>query len=410
MDAYVARQPIFNRRKKIYGYELLFRDGTAKYVPGIDGDYATSTVLSNTFFVIGMDNLLGGNRSFINFTQNLLTRKVPLLLPNQTTVVEILEDVRPTPDLIEACEEMSRKGYTIALDDFTYSPELDPLIAIADIIKFDFRLSSLETIQTYLNCIPRGKDLKLLAEKVETHDEFMRAVDMGFEYFQGYFFSKPELVKGKELPASQLALLQIVTEVNKPDFDFNKLEALISPDVSLSYKLLRYINSAFFATAQRIASIRQALVFMGEAEIRRFVSLISLSNLGKGKPPELIRNACIRGKFCEMLAGISAAPVPASELFTLGIFSLIDAIVDMPMAEVMENLPLSEKIRTALVQRRGDLIGYLLLAETYEKGQWEPMAKVCKVLRVSEAKLPEIYQQACRWSNTLLENEQGPAS
>ena len=405
MDAYVARQPIFNRGRKIFGYELLFRDGTAKYVPGIDGDYATSTVLSNTFFVIGMDNMLGGSRSFINFTQNLLTRKVPLLLPKQTTVVEILEDVRPTPELLDACYEMSRKGYTIALDDFTYTPDLDPLIAMADIIKFDFRLTSLDKIQEYLEQIPRKNQLRLLAEKVETYDEFKQAVDLGFEFFQGYFFSKPELVKGKELPASKIVLLQIVAEVNKPDFDFAKLEKLISPDVSLSYKLLRYINSAFFATAQRIASIKQALVFMGEAEIRRFVSLISLSNLGKGKPPELIRSACIRGKFCELLADATSAPVPASELFTLGIFSLIDAIVDQSMEQVMANLPLSDNIKAALVHRKGILIGYLLLAETYEKGQWDHMTKICDVLNIQEAKLPAIYLKACQWSNTLLENE-----
>ena len=405
MDAYVARQPIFSRNKKIFGYELLFRDGTARYVPDIDGDLATSTVLSNTFFVIGMDNMLGGSKSFINFTQNLLTRKVPLLLPKQTTVVEILENIRPTPELIEACREMSSKGYTIALDDFTYAPELDPLIAIADIIKFDFRLSSMEQIQEYMTHIPRNNGLKLLAEKVETYEEFEHAVQMGFEFFQGYFFSKPELVKGKELPASQLALLQIVAEVNKPDFDFNRLESLISPDVSLSYKLLRYINSAFFATAQRISSIKQALVFMGEAEIRRFVSLVTLSNLGRGKPPELIRGACIRAKFCELLAGLGSAPVPASELFTLGIFSLIDAIVDQPMAQVMADLPLSDNIKTALVERKGDLIGYLLLVETYEKGQWEHMAKVCAVIDIPESKLPAIYLQACEWSNTLLEND-----
>jgi c-di-GMP-related signal transduction protein len=405
MDAYVARQPIFNRGRKIFGYELLFRDGTAKYVPGIDGDLATGTVLSNTFFVIGMDNLVGCNKSFINFTQNLLTRKVPLLLPRQTTVVEILEDIRPTPELLEACQEMSRKGYTIALDDFTYSPDLDPLIAIADIIKFDFRLTSLGTIEEYLKLIPLKKSLHLLAEKVETYDEFKAAAKMGFDYFQGYFFSRPELVKGKELNASQLALLQIVAEVNKPDFDFAKLEKLIAPDVSLSYKLLRYINSAFFATAQPIASIKQALVFMGEAEIRRFVSLVSLSNLGKNKPPELIRNACIRGKFCELLAGVSSSPVPAAELFTLGIFSLIDAIVDQPMAAIMANLPLSDRIKTALVHRKGEVIGFLLLAETYEKGQWDIMARVCHVLDIPESELPAVYLQACEWSNTLLENE-----
>lgn len=405
MDAYVARQPIFNRSRRLFGYELLFRDGTARYVPDIDGDVATNTVLANTFFVIGMDTMLGGNKSFINFTQNLLTRKVPLLLPKATTVVEILENVTPTPDLIRSCQEMSRQGYTLALDDFTYSPELRPLIEMADIIKFDFRLTSLDEIHKYLGLIPRHNNLRLLAEKVETYDEFKSAVDMGFELFQGYFFCKPELVKGKEIPGSQLNLLQIMVEVNKKDFKFEKLEKIITPDVGLSYKLLRYINSAFFARAQRISSIKQALVYMGESEIRRFVSLITMSHLAKGKPDELVRAACIRAKFCESLTSVAPVAVSASELFTLGIFSLIDAIVDQPMAQVMSALPLSETIKMALVERKGELIGYLVLAETYEKGQWAYVGKLADILSIPQAKLPHLYMQACQWSNTLMEAE-----
>jgi c-di-GMP-related signal transduction protein len=402
MDAFVARQPILDRHKKTFGYELLFRDGAARYVPGIDGDVATATVLSNSFFSIGMDDLLGGHRSFINFTQNLLLRKVPLLLPADT-VVEILEDVIPTPDVIAACREISDRGYLLALDDFTYAEELRPLIEIASIIKFDFQLTSLADIHKYVACLPRREGLKLLAEKVETPEEFKNALALGFEYFQGYFFCKPELVKGRDLPASQLTLMQIVAEVNKPDFNFNHLEQIIAPDVSIAYKLLRYINSPFFATAQRISSIKQALVLLGETEIRRFVSLIALSNLAHGKPNELIRAACIRGKFCELVGSVARTTATAGELFTLGIFSLIDAIVDQPMDQVMKSLPLAEVIKSALIERKGALTGFLLLIETYEKGQWEYMAKVAEVINIPQERLPELYKQACAWSNTLLE-------
>ena len=360
MDAYVARQPIFTRQRKIFGYELLFRDAAARFTPGIDGDTATSTVLGNTYFNIGVDALIGGKKSFINFTQNLLEKKVPLLLPRQETVVEILENVTPTPELIAGCQELVRKGYTLALDDFTYSPELQPLIEMAQIIKFDFRLTSLDQIESYLQRIPRRKTLSLLAEKVETHEEFRQALTMGFDYFQGFFFCKPELVKGKEIEGSQLNLLQIMAEVNRPEFDFSRLEKLIASDVSLSYKLLRYINSAFFARAQEIASIQQALVYLGEMEIRRFVSLVAMSSLAKGKPDELVRAACIRGKFCELMAALVPRDVSGAELFTVGMFSLIDAITDRPMAQVMKDLPLAEKIKNALVERRGLLIGYLV--------------------------------------------------
>jgi c-di-GMP-related signal transduction protein len=404
MNAYVARQPIFSRRKKISGYELLFRNQLAKYDPAINGDVATSTVLANSYFTIGMDELLGGKKSFINFTQSLLLQKVPMLLSKESTVIEILEDVAPTPELVAACQEMSKQGYSFALDDFTYTPELDPLIELADIIKFDFRLSSLEQIQTYLKQLPRHSGLKMLAEKVETYEEFKAATEMGFEFFQGYFFCKPELISGKEIPGSQLTLLQIMAEVNQPEFDIQKIENLIAPDVSLSYKLLRYINSAFFAKAQPTASIQQALVYMGTAEIRRFVSLVAMSILGKGKPGELIRAACIRGKFCELLAAVAPAKVAGPELFTLGMFSLIDAILDQPMARIMKELPLSEEIKKVLLTRQGKLMGYLLLAETYEKGQWQHMAKTAQVINISEEKLPELYLEACRWSNTFTED------
>lgn len=407
MDAHVARQPIFDIRKKISGYELLFRDQTARYNPNVDGDVATSTVLANSYFSIGMDALVGKKKSYINFTESLLLQKYPLLLPKESTVIEILENVQPTPELVAACREMVRKGYTFALDDFTYAPELQPLIELAHIIKFDFRLSSAEIIQDYLRKIKRQENLILLAEKIETHEEFQQALDMGFDLFQGFFFCKPELVTGKEIPGNQLALLQIMAAVNRPEFDIGEIENLIAPDVSLAYKLLRYINSAFFAKAQKISSIQQALVYMGEAEIRRFVSLIAMSNLAQGKPGELIRAACVRGKFCELLGGVITQPVEPSELFTLGMFSLIDAILDQPMQRVMKELPLANDIKTALIDRQGRLIGYLLLVETYEKGQWNQMTKVTQVMKIPEEKLPELFLEACRWSNTFMNGDSG---
>ncbi len=405
MDTYVARQPIFDSRKKISGYELLFRDQTANYNPSIDGDVATSTVLSNSYFSIGMESLVGKKKSYINFTQSLLIRKFPLLLPKESTVIEILENVQPTPELIAACREMAQQGYTFALDDFTYSPELQPLIELARIIKFDFRLTTMEKIQEYLKKIQGHTNLVLLAEKIETHEEFKKACDMGFHLFQGFFFCKPELISGKEIPGSQLTLLQIMAEVNRPEFEIQKIETLIAPDVSLAYKLLRYINSAFFAKAQRISSIQQALVYMGEAEIRRFISLIAMSNLAKGKPGELIRAACVRGKFCELMGATTPHVVKQSELFTLGMFSLIDAILDQPMQKIMKELPLDDDIKSALIERKGRLIGYLLLTETYEKGQWSQMAKVAQVMHIAEEKLPELYLEACRWSNTFTDGQ-----
>jgi c-di-GMP-related signal transduction protein len=400
MDAYVARQPIFDSRKNIYAYELLFRDGTANFVPDIDGDLATSTLLSNSFFTIGMDSILGGKKGFINFTQNLLLRKIPLLLSKANTVVEILEDVEPEPDLIAACREISERGYLIALDDFEYSDALQPLIALANFIKFDIRLTPLEQIESYLEPL-RKLGCKLLAEKVETPAEFETARQMGFELFQGYFFCKPEIVQGKEIPGSQINLLQVIAEVNKSEFEFRQLEQLVSRDTGLAYKLLRYINSAFFAKANKISSIKQALIFLGQKEIRRFVSLAAMSKLATGKPHELIRASCVRGKLCELIGTHSKGHADASELSTLGMFSLLDAITDQPMERIMRTLPLSLNIKEALIARSGRLVDYLWLIEDYEKGLWREVQEKTLRLGMAEDTLPSLYLKACNWSNTI---------
>ena len=403
-EAYIARQPILDRRKKVVAYELLFRDGNAAFMPDIDGDVATNTVLSDAFLAIGLDTLIGTKKAFINFTENLLKRKIPLLLPKENMVIEILEDITPTPELIRACDEMIRAGYTLALDDFTYTDAMEPLIAMAHIIKMDFRLTSQKDIRHYLKKLSKHNGLRFLAEKVETYEEFTNALNMGFEFFQGHFFCKPELVKAKRISESQLSLLRIIAEVNKHEFDLETIERMIAPDVSLSYRLLRYINSAFFTKAQSIGSIKQALVYMGKNEIRRFVSLVGISELSKGKPDELLRTACIRGKFCELLAtSTQNRGVLPAELFTLGIFSLIDAIMDQPMQQVMKLLPLSDTIKQTLIQRKGRLIGYLALVEYYERGQWEYIDRITAALKVNAEHLLQIYTQACRWSNDLMD-------
>lgn len=397
-DVYVARQPIFDQGKKIYAYELLFRNGTANYVPDIDGDVATTSLLSNTFFTIGMKTLTAGRKTFINFTQNLLEKQVPLLLPQATTVIEVLEDVKPGHALIEACQNMASRGYTIALDDFVYNHELEPLIALADIIKFDFRLTPREEIDAYLKKLS-GNPLRLLAEKVETNEEFEAARQMGFELFQGYFFCKPEIIQGREVEGSQVNLMRIMAQVNNDDFSLDELEQLVARDMGISYKLFKYLNSAFFSRASKVSSVKDALVYLGEKEIRRFVSLIAMSRLAAGKPSELIRAACIRGKFCELLGLEAKESIAVSEMFTLGMFSLIDAAIDQPMEKILADLPLSRPIKLALIHAKGRLAGYIELVRSYEGGQWYRVSRLASALKLNLEALPPLYFKACEWSD-----------
>ncbi len=400
MDIYVARQPIFNQAKKIYGYELLFRDSMENVFSGIDGNAATSKLLSNSFLNIGIDRLIGKSLAFINFTKDLLINQLPKLFPNEQLVIEILEDVEPDDEVIESCSELSKLGYTIALDDFFYYEGMEPLIALADIIKFDIKATPLDEIPDLVNKL-RNRDIKLLAEKVETNEEFDDALKRGFEYFQGYFFSKPEVVEGKDISPSKINLLEVMVEVNRSDFEFSKVENIISRDVSISYKLLRYINSAYYRRVNEISSIKQAILMLGERGIRSFLSLIAMTRLSDNKPDELMRSSIIRAKFCELLARCIESCKYSSELFTLGLFSSIDAILDDSMERIMARLPLSENIKRALIKGDGELINYLNLAKCYEKGDWAGFMESGKEFKIKEDKLPGCYLEAISWADAI---------
>lgn len=401
MDAYIARQPILDRKKSLFAYELLFRDGLANYMPNIDGDTATSKLLSSSFLTIGIDKITFGKRAFINFTQNLLETDIPLMFPRETTVVEILEDVIPTPRVTDACRKLSAGGYYLALDDFVFKLELLPLIALADIIKVDFRVTPHSEIKRILQKF-RTRRIKFLAEKVETNEEFRDALNMGFEFFQGYFFSKPEIVKGKEISGSQMQYLNFMIEISKPNYDLSQLEAIISRDISMSYKLLRYVNSPYIKRSAETTSVKQALLILGKDETSRLLSLIGLSKLASSKPDELIKSASIRAKFCENLGTVSGYPARYDELFLLGLFSNLDAILDQSMDEIVEQLPLGTSIKEALVHRKGELASYLELAEFYERGEWDSVKGSAAKMSIPENLIPNIYLEACSWTNEAL--------
>ena len=265
MDIFIARQPIFNRQKKLFGYELLHRGNMDNVFPGTDGDRATSKLLVNSFLNIGLDKIVSSKWAFINFTEQHLLKKTALSLPSDKVIIEILEYVRPTPEIIESCEELTKNGYILALDDFAFAEGLEPLVELADIIKIDFlelSLSEIEQIKERLKTV----SVKLLAEKIETYAQFDAAWKLGFHFFQGNFFSQPEMLKNKEIPASKINLLALLAEVNKEKFNLEKIEHLVATDVSVSYKILRYINSAYYYLLNEVTSIKYALSISANPE------------------------------------------------------------------------------------------------------------------------------------------------
>lgn len=396
MDVFVARQPIFDRDKKIYAYELLFRSGMVNGFPDIDGDTATTSLLSSSFFTVGIDKVTAGKIAFINFTEELISKGTPELFAAGKMMVEILENVEPTPEVIAACQALKDQGYELALDDFIYARKFEELLYICDIIKIDFRLTSQDKIEEMVLSLEKY-NCRLLAEKVETYEEFQKALALGFDYFQGYFFSKPEVLHNKDLSASQTTLMRLISEINTADFDVDALGALIVQDVSITYKFLNYINSAYFGRVQPISSIPHAISYLGERGFKLFASLIITSMLAKDKPDALVKMATVRARFLELIG--TELNIDSNEMFLLGLFSLIDAMLDRKMSAILENLPLTENIKSALAKREGDLFIFIRLIETYETGNWAAFRFAQKKSGVANEKISAFYLEAISWAD-----------
>ena len=400
MDFYIARQPIFNVQKRLFAYELLYR-GTKEFpLSDVSGDRATTGLLTSTFLTEGIDVISNSKPCFVNFTEELLIQKTPASFPKKTLVIEILEDVRPTKEVLAACRELSAEGYRIALDDFIYDKSLEPLIKMADIIKIDFRLTPVDTIRKTLQRLAKHK-VKLLAEKVETYEEFEKAANLGFSYFQGYFFNKPERILIKELAVAQITLYNLLAEVTKEATTIDKLYEIISKDVGISYKLLRFINSAYFYRLQEVKTVKHAMAYLGEEELRRFVILMILSDLASVKPNELVRLSLVRAKFCELLALQSQFKNSSSELFLMGLFSLIDSILDTEMNTIMDKLPIADEIKGALSSGSGDFMPFLRAIIAYERAEIPSCTDAVNQLNVDMKLLPEIYFESLKYANAL---------
>ncbi len=316
MDVFIARQPIFDRKKQTVAYELLFRGGLQNAMPDIDGDAATAKVLSIAFLNLGLDTLSGRRPVAINFTQELLEKEVPLLLPQQTTTVEVLSDVLPTAKVVECCRKMAARGYHVTLDEFGEHDPREALLHHADSVKIDVLNNDWQVVTRLAQHGAQAGKL-LIASKVEDIESFTRCAELGFERFQGYFFRKPKLFSGSDLSASKVSLLRMLAEINRNDFDFERLQEIITHDVSTSYKLLRYINSSLFKRPREITSIKQAMVLLGQREVRRFLSLVVTATLASDRPSELMRDACIKAQFGALIVSERHGICTPDEMFTV---------------------------------------------------------------------------------------------
>jgi c-di-GMP phosphodiesterase len=335
LSFYAARQPILNLDKTLFAYELLFRQSLENVFPKINDDQATAKLIEGLQFNLGLETLTKGTLAFINFTQASLLDGYPLLLPKEQIVVEILETAKPGKRLLQACVELKEKGYMLALDDYEHDPLWRHFFPYIDIIKLDYQLSTPEQIQQILREIRDFPHIKLLAEKIETYAEYQQAIALGCVYFQGYFFSKPEVIRSISFKPSQMSLIKLMEEINSSEPNIAKVTAIFESDVDLAFKLLRYAQSPFFKRASQIANIKQALVMLGAAELKRFISLLFTAQFSQGKPAELTVMSLVRARFNELMM-TKHKNAEHSSAFLVGLLSLIDAMVDADIGELME--------------------------------------------------------------------------
>ena len=398
MDAFIARQPILNKNMRIYGYELLFRSGATEKTSSVtDADQATSRVVMESFYSRGVETITGGRPAFINFTSKLLLENTATLFPKEKLVVEILEDVEPTPEIIDACRSLNKQGYTLAMDDFVYRPEFDPLIEMSKVLKFDFLLSTPDEVSDMIRKINlKGK--KLLAEKIESNEMFDLAEKMGFTLFQGYFFSKPITLTAKALTPLKVNYLALLKEISSEDeMDFKKLATTIRNDVALSYKLLKLANSAYYSPRSEVRDVKRALAIIGTREVRKWVYMISLMGLSSDKPDEIIRMSMIRGRFLENLNMRWIRAHSNENVFQTGLFSMLDVLMDMSMSDALEGIFLAHEVRSALIVKEGGLYDLLELVISLERSDWDRAAKLAKHLKVDAGNVTEEYLEAVKW-------------
>lgn len=401
MDTFIARQPIFDMNQRAFGYELLFRSGLENFFHHPDPDRATSKVITDSFFLLDLASLTRGKRAFINITREILLQGLLFLLPKERVVAEILEDVAPDDEVVAACEDLKRAGYLLAMDDFVYDVRYEPLLRLADFIKVDFLATEREERRELVKRFgPSG--IRFLAEKIETFEMFREAKDLGYTYCQGYFFSRPKVISGRDIPGLKLHYVHLLQEIHRPEMDFGRLTEIVRREISLSYKLLRYINSAFFGLRNRISSLKQALLLLGEKEIRKWVTLITLATLGEDKPEELVLQSILRARFCESLAFLTGLSSRSDDLFLMGMFSMIDGLLDRPLADILEGIPISGEIKEALLgeeNRLGEVYRYL---QAYEQGRWDELSRLGRLLGIDETRVSSLYLEAMRWSSEFL--------
>jgi EAL and modified HD-GYP domain-containing signal transduction protein len=398
---YIARQPIYDLNKAVLGYELLYRSSAINQANITDADQASCETILNSFMHIGIDNIVGSALAFINLPREFVINDSLTPMFRDQSVLEILECVEPDEEVIKGLKRLKSEGYRIALDDFAFRDEITPFLELSDFIKIDVSTLTKTDIEQQVAHL-KPYNVKLIAEKVETQEAYQDCFNLGFDYFQGFFFCYPVMLTRKALPSNKLVILNILNKLHNPDTDSDELEQILVQDIALSYKLLRYINSAAFALRREIDSIKDAIILLGMENLKNWMSLILMSRIIESKPTELIVTGMIRGKMCELLAE-SEHPEIKHQMFIIGLFSVLDALMDQPLVDLLDNVILSTPIKLALLDKTGVQGEIYQQVLHYEKCNWDELNK----LNVNANEFARSYLNAVNWADqnmkTLLE-------
>lgn len=400
-DVFLARQPIFDVRQNVYGYEIFYRSSEINSFDNTRGDVATAAALMNTFVTFGLDNLTNLKPAFINFDQSFVIEDVPSLFPKDLLVIELLETAEPSEVLLEKCRVLREQGYVIALNEFALRPEYESLLDFASIVKLDFKTLSVEDIRNIVFRFSKKQNLTFLAEKVETYDELEDAKRIGCTLFQGYYFGRPIMHQTSSLQSINTVYFNLMNAVNRSEIDFDAVTDMILQDMSLTYYLLRLVNAPAFGMVKKVSSVKHALVVLGEKEIKKWISLIVLSVASKDNPSELIRMSLLRARLAEQLSRKTSLRANSEHFFLAGLFSMLDVILDRPFEQIVDQIFLPDSVKNYFLNEPSYLSPVLKLVIAYEQGDWDQVFIMARILRISQNDMIGSYQNALKWQNDL---------
>jgi EAL and modified HD-GYP domain-containing signal transduction protein len=395
---YIARQPILDLHGRVHGYELLFRNDRQDFFGG-EGELATRTMIDNSV-IFGLEDLACGLPAFVNCTAEAVIGRHVDLLPPGMAVIEVLETADPVPSLVEACGQLKASGFRLALDNFVWKPSMEPLVHLADYIKIDTKASTkAQRLESMAHL--QGRALTLVAEKVETREDYEQSRAEGFTLFQGYYFCRPVLVTKRKIPPPNRFLhLQLLHALKDDPLNLLTISELTKGDASLTYRLLRLVNSPFYAIRQPVSSIKEALLIVGDDVFRRIATLAIASEFNAGQPAEILRMALVRARHCELASKLCA--LDATEQYLLGLFSMLPAMLGISMEKAIDALPLRDEIRNALLGETNSERTPLEWVEANELGDWLRCDGIARSRGVNLNHMHRCFKEAVWWTDLIF--------